>query len=635
MSSNPVDSERAITIPEIEITQDNLSEHNSQPRVENNAEINTEMVSEDQHDEELQSGNEATDSRVPSAPRNDHESDSRIDPEEMGWPIALRKGVRSCTQHPIQKFVSYGNLSAKMQSFVINTAQVKIPHTFQQAMTDPNWKLAAEEELRALKENKTWEITNLPRGKKAVGCRWIFTPKFNPDGSIDKYKARLVAKGYTQTYGIDYEETFAPVAKFSTINILLSIAANLDWSLHQLDIKNAFLNGDLEEEVYMEVPEGVKAPNNTVCRLKKSLYGLKQSPRAWFDRFSRVLKKMTFVQGQADHTLFTKHNGEKVTILIVYVDDIVITGNDESSIAQLKQALASEFQVKDLGQMRYFLGMEITRSRKGINVSHRKYTLDLLHETGMLGAKPEETPMDDKCKLEIKEKGVPANSERYRRLVGKLIYLTHTRPDISFAVGMVNQFMHQPQKEHMDAVMRILGYLKGNPGRGIFFKKGTARNLEICTDTSHARDLETGRSITGYCSYLWGNLVTWRSKKQTIVSRSSCEAELRAACLGVCEGIWIIRLLHELRIPFDGPLQIWCDNKSSIEMTRNPVYHDRTKHVEIDRHYIKEKVEAGIMVLTYVRSSEQIGDMMTKPLDRPTFERFRSKLGMLDIYSPA
>ena len=247
MSSNPVDSERAITIPEIEITQDNLSEHNSQPRVENNAEINTEMISEDQHDEELQSGNEATDSRVPSAPRNDHESDSRIDPEEMGWPIALRKGVRSCTQHPIQKFVSYGNLSAKMQSFVINTAQVKIPHTFQQAMTDPNWKLAAEEELRALKENKTWEITNLPRGKKAVGCRWIFTPKFNPDGSIDKYKARLVAKGYTQTYGIDYEETFAPVAKFSTINILLSIAANLDWSLHQLDIKNAFLNGDLEE----------------------------------------------------------------------------------------------------------------------------------------------------------------------------------------------------------------------------------------------------------------------------------------------------------------------------------------------------------------------------------------------------
>ena len=324
-----------------------------------------------------------------------------------------------------------------------------------------------------------------------------------------------------------------------------------------------------------------------------------------------------------------------MTILIVYVDDIVITGNDESFIAQLKQALASEFQVKDLGQMRYFLGMEITRSRKGNNVSQRKYTLDLLHETGMLGAKPEETPMDDQYKLEIKEKGVPANTERYRRLVGKLIYLTHTRPDISFAVGMVSQFMHQPQKEHMDAVMRILGYLKGNPGRGIFFKKGTARNLEIYTDASLARDLETGRSITGYYSYLWGNLVTWRSKKQTIVSRSSCEAELRAACLGVCEGIWIIRLLHELRIPFDGPLQIWCDNKSSIEMTRNPVYHDRTKHVEIDRHYIKEKVEAGIMTLTYVRSSEQIGDMMTKPLDRPTFERFRSKLGMIDIYSPA
>ncbi|KAK4260610.1 hypothetical protein QN277_003703 [Acacia crassicarpa] len=567
--------------------------------------------------------------------RNDHESNPRLNPDEYGWPIALRKGVRSCTQHPIQRFVSYGNLSTKMQSLVVNSAQIKIPNTFQQAMADPNWKQAAEEELRALKENRTWEITPLPKGKKPVGCRWIFTPKFNPDGSINKYKARLVAKGYTQTYGIDYQETFAPVVKFNTIQVLLSIAANLDWSLHQLDVKNAFLNGDLEEEVYMEIPDGVLAPNNSVCKLNKSLYGLKQSPRAWFSRFTKAVKELGYTQGQADDTLFIKRVNDRVTILVVYVDDIIITGNDEESITLLKQDLSAEFQVKDLGQMRYFLGLEIARTKKGINVSQRKYTLDLLHETGMLGSQPEGTPMEEGCHLQIKPKGIPTNSERYRRIVGKLIYLTHTRPDISYAVGIVSQFMHQPQEEHMKAVYRILSYLKLNPGRGILFKKGTARNIEIYTDADHARDRETRRSTSGYCTYVWGNLVTWRSKKQTVVSPSSTEAELRAVNKGVCEGLWIMRLLKEIGIQFEGPIQLWCDNKSSIEMVKNPVYHDRTKHVDIDRHFIKEKIEAGTMTLSHIRSANQIADILTKPLGRAKFEVFRSKLGMIDIYSPA
>jgi hypothetical protein len=195
--------------------------------------------------------------------------------------------------------------------------------------------------------------------------------------------------------------------------------------------------------------------------------------------------------------------------------------------------------------------------------------------------------------------------------------------------------MHQPQEEHMQAVHRILSYLKLNPGRGIFFKKSITRNIEIYTDADHARDRETRKSTSGYCTYVWGNLVTWRSKKQTVVSTSSAEAELRAVEKGVCEGIWVMRLLKELGIQHDGPMQLWCDNKASIEMVKNPVYHDRTKHVEIDRHFIKEKIEAGIMTLSHIRSADQIADIFTKPLGRTKFEGFRGKLGMIDIYSPA
>ena len=259
--------------------------------------------------------------------------------------------------------------------------------------------------------------------------------KHKADGSVERFKPRLVAKGFTQSYGIDYEETFAPVAKLNTICVLLSLAANLDWPLHQLDVKNAFLNGDLEEEVYMEVPPGLESYSKTskVCRLKKSLYGLKQSPRAWFERFTRAVKQYGYLQCQADHTLFVKHSPRgKITILIVYVDDIILTGDYDEEIQRLKKVLAKEFEIKDLGSLKYFLGMEIARSKQGIVVSQRKYILDLLRETKMLECKPAETPMDYTVKLGMIENGAPVDKGRYQRLVGKLIYLSHTRPNIGF-----------------------------------------------------------------------------------------------------------------------------------------------------------------------------------------------------------
>nr|GEY64037.1 putative RNA-directed DNA polymerase [Tanacetum cinerariifolium] len=470
------------------------------------------------------------------------------------------------------------------------------------------------------------------KGKKPVGCRWIFTVKYKPDGKIDRYKARLVAKGYTQTYGIDYSETFSPVAKIDTIRVLFTIASNQGWPLHQLDVKNAFLHGDLKEEVYMEAPPGFSGDFKTreVCRLKKSLYGLKQSPRAWFGRFTLAMKKYGFKQSNSDHTLFLKHRQGLVTCLIIYVDDMIITGNDEPEIKKLKEGLFTEFEMKDLGRLKYFLGIEVLRSQQGIFICQKKYVLDLLAETGMLDCKPAETPMVANQKLYMEPDAELADKGRYQRMVGKLIYLSHTRPDIAYSVGVVSQFMHQPQKAHMDAVERIIEYLKGTPGHGVLFKSNGHLDIQVYTDADWAGDKGNRRSTSGYFSMVGGNLVTWRSKKQKVVSLSSAEAEYRGISRGVAELLWIRKLLTEVGFRQKGAAQVLCDNKAAIQISENPVQHDRTKHVEIDRHFIKEKLEAGIIELPFVRSEDQLADILTKAVGTKIMHNCLGKLKVGD-----
>ncbi|KAL9420128.1 hypothetical protein AB3S75_037830 [Citrus x aurantiifolia] len=556
--------------------------------------------------------------------------------DPLDLPIALRKGIKSCTQHPLSNFVSYKNLSSSYHTFVSQLSSVDIPKSIQEALKVPEWKKAVREEMEALEKNRTWEMVYLPKGKLIVGCKWIFTVKYNSDGSLERYKARLVAKGFTQTYGVDYQETFAPVAKLNTIRILLSVAVNLEWPLFQLDVKNAFLNGELEEEVYMGAPPGFEDKfGGKVCKLKKSLYGLKQSPRAWFERFTRFVRKEGYSQGQSDHTMFVKHtDGGKMAVLIVYVDDIILTGSDGDEMSRLKKHLASEFEIKDLGPLRYFLGMEVARSRMGISVSQRKYVLDLLEETGMSGCRPSDTPVDPNQKLREVSDGVPVDKGRYQRLVGKLIYLSHTRPDIAFAVSAVSQYMHSPYVEHLEAVHKILKYLKSTPGRGLLFKKSDQRSVEVFTDADWAGSISDRRSTSGYCTFLWGNLITWRSKKQNVVARSSTEAEFRAMANGVCEVLWIKRVLGELRLDIEAPMRLFCDNKSAISIANNPVQHDRTKHIEIDRHFIKEKLENGVICMSFIPSEQQTADVLTKGHFRPKFESFIDKLGMINIYAP-
>lgn len=535
------------------------------------------------------------------------------------------------SRYPMANIAS-GNLSEEGKSFRSAILSEETPTSIKEALESKIWKEAMKSEMDALKKNETWEKCVLPPGKKTVGCRWVFNTKYKPDGTIERYKARLVAKGYTQTYGIDYSETFSPVAKIDTIRVLFSIAANESWPLHQLDVKNAFLHGELLEEVYMEAPPGFEDDfkDGEVCRLKKSIYGLKQSPRAWFGRFTMAMKKYGFKQSNSDHTLFLKRRGKLVTCLSIYVDDMIITGNDEEEMKKLKENLFAEFEMKDLGRLKYFLGIEVLRSKQGIFICQKRYILDLLAEIGMIDCKPVDTPMAANLKLYMEEGAVLADKERYQRLVGKLIYLSHTRPDIAYAVGVVSKFMHKPQASHMEAVWRIIKYLKGTVGHGVLFKSHGHLKVQAYTDADWAGDKGDRRSTSGYFTLVGGNLVTWRSKKQKVVALSSAEAEFRGVARGLAEVLWIRKLLTEIGFSQNKATKIMCDNKAAIQISENPVQHDRTKHVEVDRHFIKEKLEAKIIELPFVQSEDQLADILTKATSGRIFENSLNKLNIGD-----
>ncbi|RVW36659.1 Retrovirus-related Pol polyprotein from transposon RE1 [Vitis vinifera] len=537
---------------------------------------------------------------------------SSSDPSsDLDLPISLRKGKRHCKSiYSIANFVSYDHLSSSSSVLVASIDSISVPKTVTEALNHPGWKNAMLEEIYALEDNHTWKLVDLPQGKKVVGCKWVFAVKVNPDGSVARLKARLVARGYAQTYGVDYSDTFSPVAKLNSVRLFISIAASQQWMIHQLDIKNAFLHGDLEEEVYLEQPPGFVAQGEyrKVCRLKKALYGLKQSPRAWFGKFSKEIQAFGMNKSEKDHSVFYKKSVAGIILLVVYVDDIVIIGNDYAGISDLKTFMHSKFHTKDLGELKYFLGIEVSRSKKGMFLSQRKYVLDLLKETGKIEAKPCTTPMVPNVQL-MPDDGDPFyNPERYRRVVGKLNYLTVTRPDIAYAKA---------------------------PGLGILYNSQGHTRIECFSDADWAGSKFDRRSTTGYCVFFGGNLVAWKSKKQSVVSRSSAESEYRAMAQATCEIIWIHQLLCEVGMKCTMPAKLWCDNQAALHIAANPVYHERTKHIEVDCHFIREKIEENLVSIGYVKTGEQLGDIFTKALNGTRVEYFCNKLGMINIYAPA
>jgi hypothetical protein len=410
------------------------------------------------------------------------------------------------------------------------------PTSFTTASKHPQWCDAMHEEFQALQKQGTWSLVPPPSTKNIVGCKWVYKLKYNSDGTIARYKARLVAKGFHQHYGIDFDETFSPVVKPPTIRLVLSLAVSLNWPLRQLDVKNAFLHETLKEEVYMTQPQGYVNPNqpNHVCKLLKSIYGLKQAPRAWFESFTSQLLQLGFIASTADSSLFIYKHHQVVAYLLLYVDDIVLTSNTPSYLDQLIAQLSTVFDLKDLGPLHYFLGLQVTRSSFGLYLNQAKYATDLLKKHNMLDSKPAKSPSCPNTRLSLHEGDALPDPYGYRSLVGALHYLTFTRPDISFSVHQVCQYMSAPTTIHLVAAKRILRYICGTLFHGVAFTPGPL-HLSAFTDADWAGDPNDRRSTSGYLVYLGSNRITWSAKKQPTMSRSSIKSEYRALAIASAE----------------------------------------------------------------------------------------------------
>lgn len=492
-----------------------------------------------------------------------------------------------------------------------------------------------KEEIRALENNGTWTLELLPPGKKALGSQWVYRTKFLSNGEIERLKSRLVVLGNHQQAGIDYTETFAPVAKMTTVRIFLAIAASKNWELHQMDVHNAFLHGDLDEEVYMKLPPGFECSDpNMVCRLRKSLYGLKQAPRCWFAKLVTTLKEYGFLQSYSDYSLFTyTKTGIQINVL-VYVDDIVISGNDSAALCTFKSYLSDCFKMKDLGPLKYFLGIEVARSSAGLFLYQRKYTLDIISEAGLLGAKPSGFPIEQNHKLGLASGDLLEDPESYRRLVGRLIYLAVTRPDLAYSVHILSQFMQEPRTEHWEAALRVVRYLKGTPGQGILLSADCDLTLQGWCDSDWAACPLTRRSLTGWLVFLGKSPVSWKTKKQHTVSRSSAEAEYRSMATITCELKWLKGLLLSLGVHHPKAIKLFCDSQSALHIAKNPVFHERTKHIEVDCHFVRDAINEGLISPSHVPTSSQLADIFTKALGKMQFDNLLSKLGIHDPHAP-
>ncbi|XP_010430794.1 PREDICTED: uncharacterized protein LOC104715037 [Camelina sativa] len=572
--------------------------------------------------------------------------------------------------YPLANYISYSYLSEPFYAFTNIVTKAKIPQRYSEARLDKVWVDACGKEIGAFIRTGTWSVSDLPHG-------------------------------YTQQEGIDFSDTFSPVAKLTTVKMIISLAPKMQWSLHQLDISNAFLNGDLDEEIYMKLPPGYEeilgetVPANAVCRLHKSIYGLKQASRQWFLKFKSTLKSFGFETCHGEHTLFVKETSDQFLVVVVYVDDILIASTNADAACALRDQLGSVFQLRDLGTPKFFLGIEIARNDEGITFSQRKYVLDLLEATGFSDCKPSPIPMkpdlqmsstglserkteaklakstmqaddeilDTECidavkvvkkpfkKLSAAETALIPDSKQYRRLIGKLQYLTITRPDISYAVSKLAQYSTAPRKFHLTAVHKILRYLKaprkfhltavhkilrylmGTIGQGLFYGKDHDFSLRGFSDADWGGCPDNRRSHTGYAIFIGQSLVSWKSKKQQVVSMSSAESEYRAMSMITKELLWFTYILKALRVPFTLPAYLYCDNTAALYIASNSVYHERTKHIEFDCHKVREAIEDGILKTMFVRTNHQLADVLTKALHPIPFQEIMRKMGVINIYS--
>ncbi|PNY10358.1 retrotransposon-related protein, partial [Trifolium pratense] len=542
--------------------------------------------------------------------------------------------IRTQKNHPLDLVIGdpkQGITTRRSNDVISNACFIsKIePKNVKEALTDEYWINAMQEELTQFKRSEVWDLVPRPEDVNVIGTKWVYKNKTDENGTITRNKARLVAQGYTQIEGVDFDEIFAPVARLESIRLLLAVACILKFKLYQMDVKSAFLNGYLNEEVYVEQPKGFVDPSfpNHVYKLKKALYGLKQAPRAWYERLTEFLVNQGYKKGGHDKTLFMKDVEGKLMIAQIYVDDIVFGGMSRQMVEHFVKQMQSEFEMSLVGELTYFLGLQVRQMEDSIFVSQEKYAKNIVKKFGMEGGSHKRTPAPTHLKLTKDEKGIDVDQSLYRSMIGSLLYLTASRPDIMFAVGVCARYQASHKMSHLAQVKRIFKYVNDTCNYGILYSHTEDSTLVGYCDADWAGSVDDRKSTSGACFFLGNNLVSWFSKKQNSVSLSTAEAEYIAAGSSCSQLLWMRQMLSEYNVE-QNVMTLYCDNLSAINISKNPIQHSRTKHIDIRHHFIRDLVEEKIVTLEHIASEEQLADIFTKALDANQFEKLRGKLGI-------
>ena len=522
-------------------------------------------------------------------------------------------------------------------SYLAGSASPQEPSTWEEIQRMPTaeaslWKKAAQEEMDALHQNKTWTLTELPPGKKAIGCKWVFKVKKGSEGEVQRYKARLVAQGFSQKYGEDYDETFAPTVRYSSVRMLLSIAASKQMDVRHIDVSTAFLHGEITEQIYMKQPKGFIKPNEAhlVCKLEKGLYGLRQAARAWNQKLHSMLVQLGYKQGNADKCLYSKSSNGQFSYILAFVDDLIIATSNNRDYVQIVKHLSKEVGVKELGDVKYYLGIQVEREEDGsFLLSQRQKINELIECMQLQDANTVATPMaTDFLKNQQDSKLLPDNSE-YRSVIGKLLYLVTTcRPDIANAVGILSRKVSSPTEHDWAGVKRVVRYLKGTVNCKLRLPAVSDPKLVGYTDADWAGDNADYKSTSGHVFMFGDGPVVWGSYKQNCVALSSTEAEYISASESCREIAWLDELIKDFGLVRKEPVSLLEDNQSCIKLTQSEKFLARTKHIGVRYHYIRQAVQDGLVELSYCCTNEMAADILTKPLPRESFQNLRVKLGL-------
>uniref|UniRef100_A0A6N2K750 Integrase catalytic domain-containing protein n=1 Tax=Salix viminalis TaxID=40686 RepID=A0A6N2K750_SALVM len=538
--------------------------------------------------------------------------------EEVHSPVVLTGNESDCSS--LQSTPSSTPVKLRSLEEIYARCHMSIvePENYKEAAGNKAWEEAMNAELEMIEKNSTWEL-------------WVFKTKLNLDGTIHKHKARLVAKGYAQKPGVDYNETFAPVARLDTIRTLIALASQKGWKLFQLDVKSAFLNGVLEEEVYVEQPQGflVKKAESKVYKLKKALYGLKQAPRAWYSEIDAYLTMCKFKRSASEATLYTKADCEgKQIIVSIYVDDIVYTGSSDALMKEFKKEMMQRYEMTDLGLLHHFLGMGVLQTSQGIFIHQSKYAQSLLKKFGLEDCKPVSIPLPTGEKLKKIDGSELADECTYRKIVGSLLYLTATRPDLMYAASLLSRFMNQPTRKHMGVAKRVLRYVQGTLHYGIEYVRNQSSTLVGFCDADWAGSEDDSLSTSGYAFSFGSGVFSWASVKQNTVALSTAEAEYVSASEATTQAIWPRFVLDDFGEMQTEATPMFCDNMSSISMAKNPVFHQKTRHINRRFHFIREALQEGKISVKFCSSEDQLADIFTKALPKERFNQLRFKLGV-------